>query len=137
MSYEVIEKKLDQIKELLGELDGLLEKSLDEFIKDKTVVRASERNYQLIIDLASDINTQILIEIGRKTPDTYKQSFSDLGKAGVLNSGLVNKMVQCAKLRNILVHEYDFEEDYEKFYSSAKENVGTIKEYARAVNDYI
>ncbi|TSC55303.1 MAG: Uncharacterized protein Greene041679_650 [Parcubacteria group bacterium Greene0416_79] len=75
----------------------------------------------------------MLLESGKKTPDTYKQSFSELKKTGVLSDPLSKKLVVSAKLRNILVHEYDFEEDYERFYKAAKEAAPAYEDYIRAI----
>jgi uncharacterized protein YutE (UPF0331/DUF86 family) len=133
MSRELILKKIEQLKELLAELERLLETPLSKFFNDLKTVRAAERNFELIVEVASDINTQMLLDSGRKTPDTYKQSFVELKKAGVLSDALAKQLVSSAKLRNILVHEYDFEEDYEKFYTSAKEVLPAYREYITAI----
>ena len=136
MSKELILKKLEQIKELLGELERLLAKPLPDFMRDLTVIRAAERNFQLVVELASDINTQILVELSRATPDSYRESFSDLAQVGILPNALEKKLVQSTRLRNILVHEYDFEEDYEKFYRSAKESISVFREYVEVIYNY-
>lgn len=137
MISEIIAKKLDQIGELLKELDQLLAYPLPDFKKDFVKVRAAERNFQLVVELASDINTQLLVEKGGKTPDSYKQSFTDLEKLNVLKSELARQLTASAQLRNILVHEYDFEEDYDKFYYSAKDFIPLYREYLKAVWGYI
>ncbi len=137
MGIEVIEKKLEQIKELLKELSGLVDPPFEKFQRDLIIIRAAERNFQLIVDLASDINTQILVEKGEKTPDTYRQSFGDLGRVGVLEDDLTKRLMISAQVRNILVHEYDFEEDYEKFYNAAKDLIPAYQEYAKRINLYL
>ena len=137
MPKEVLHKKLDQIQELISELEELLSKPFDEFTSSFIYIRAAERNFQLIVDMASDINTHILVANGKKTPDSYKQSFSDLAKINLLYRDLIHKLVNTAKLRNVLVHEYDFEEDYEKFYTSAKESIPPYKEYVRMIYKYV
>lgn len=137
MPAEIIAKKLEQIKELLAELSRLLDMPIESFQKDLVAIRAAERNFQLIVELASDINAQILFENGSKTPDTYKQSFLDLVRMNVLQNDLAKKLTISAQLRNILVHEYDFEEDYERFYRSAKDFIPSYQEYARQINAYI
>ena len=137
MANEIIEKKLDQMKELLSEIRRLTGVPFGVFVKDLTVVRAAERNFQLIVDLASDINIQLLLESGKKTPDTYRQSFTDLGAAGIIDAQLAKKLADSAKIRNILVHEYDFEEDYEKFYSSAKGLLPSYDEYMKVIYTHI
>ncbi len=137
MANELIFKRLDHINELLNELERLLRIPLEKFMRDLTAVRAAERNFQLAVDLASDINTQILIEHGGKTPDTYRESFSALEKTGVLSHDLTRHLIESAKVRNILVHEYDFEEDYEKFYHAAQASVPAYREYAKTIYEYI
>ncbi len=137
MSKEVLLKKIDQIGELLNELDELLTKPLGEFIENFVYVRAAERNFQLIVDMASDINTHVLVMNGKRTPDSYKQSFSDLAKINLLYHELITKLVMTAKLRNILVHEYDFEEDYTKFYSAAKDSIPVYREYIKLMYRYV
>lgn len=133
MSKELILKKLEQLKELLRELARLLLMPPAQFTNDLTTIRAAERNFELIVETASDINTQMLLDSGKKTPDTYKQSFVELKKAGVLSPALAATLVSTAKLRNILVHEYDFEEDFERFYTAAKNAVPAYQEYITAI----
>ncbi len=133
MSKELILKKIEQLKELLAELARLLDVSLPQFIKDLKTIRAAERNFELMVETASDINTQILLDAGKKTPDTYKQSFLEIKKGGILSVELASQLVASAKLRNILVHEYDFDEDYERFYQEAKKAVVAYQNYIRAI----
>lgn len=136
MINEIILKKLDQIKELINELERLLNTSLEMFIKDLVAVRAAERNFQLMVDIASDINTHILIERGSKTPDTYRESFIALEKKGILSHELVRQLAESAKVRNILVYEYDFEEDYEKFYHAARSHIPVYRQYIEIIYHY-
>jgi len=133
MPEEIIQKKLDQMKQLLRELNELFNKPRPEFLKDVVVVRAAERDFQLIVDLASDINTHILIERGKETPDTYRQSFIDIEREGILSTDLAQTLAASARLRNILVHEYDFEEDYERFYESVKQFIPAYQEYIKKI----
>ncbi|MEK7099172.1 MAG: DUF86 domain-containing protein [Patescibacteria group bacterium] len=137
MSSELILKKLEQIQELLQELERLLAIPLEKFVSDLTAVRAAERNFQLTVDIASDINTHILLERGGKTPDTYRESFVALEREGILPRELARRLVDSAKVRNILVHEYDFEEDYEKFYRAARESVPAYREYAKIIYGHV
>jgi len=77
------------------------------------------------------------VEKGEKTPDTYRQSFGDLGRVRVLEDDLAKRLMISAQVRNILVHEYDFEEDYEKFYNAAKDLIPVYQEYAKRINLYL
>ena len=137
MSKEVIIKKLEQLQILLKDLEPLLDKPRKEFEEDIVVVRAAERNFQLIVEIASDINVAILIKETRKTPDTYKQSFSELVKIGIMPQETVADLIVSAKLRNILTHEYEFKEDYGKFYASAKMLLPAYREYTANIKQYL
>ena len=133
----MIEKKISQMKLLMERIDKLLAVSFDEFRGDSTRIAAAERNFQLLVDLASDVNAQILIEKYGRTPDTYRQTFTQLDQEKILSHELTEKLVRGVQIRNILVHEYDFEEDYEKFYCAAKEFLPAYQEYMQAIYRYI
>ena len=137
MSKELIEKKLQQIQALIDQLAEIFTRPFSEFHTDLLAVRAAERNFQLLADIACDINGQILLERDKPTPDTYRQSFRDLAREGILPDPLAHILVASARLRNILVHEYDFEEDYQLFYESAKNFLPSYREYLSAIQKYI
>lgn len=134
MPKEIILFKLDQIGRLVDSLEKLLAKPWPEFKNDEVVIRAAERDFQLIIDVASDINGQMILERGGKIPDTYKQSFSELGKLGLISDDLSVRLSNAAGVRNVLVHEYDIDEDYEKFYQAAKDSISTFREYLKVIH---
>lgn len=137
MGIEIIHKKLEQIRVLLSELETLLSKPFSASYSDMITIRAAERDFQLIVELASDINTMILIEKTGETPDSYRSSFSNLAKLRIFKEDTLSQLTTSAKLRNILVHEYDFDEDYEKFYESAKEFIPAYREYVRVILNFI
>jgi uncharacterized protein YutE (UPF0331/DUF86 family) len=130
MAKEIIEKKINQVMALISRLAALLDCSLLDFKNNETVMSAAERNFQLIVDIACDINTQILLEHQESSADTYVQSFFAMAKIGVIPHALAKELAEGAKLRNILVHEYDFIESDEKFYNSAKKILPAFEEYA-------
>ncbi|MEK7630222.1 MAG: DUF86 domain-containing protein [Patescibacteria group bacterium] len=137
MGLENITKKLERIGELVEELKSLFFGSFAEFEKDFRTVRTAERDFQLIVDLISDINTEIILDRGGRTPDTYKDSMSGLEKLGLLEADISQKLIEAARIRNILVHEYDFEEDHNKFYSSGKTITPFFEEYIKTIHRYI
>jgi len=49
MPTEIIAKKLEQIRELINELSRILNMPFENFRKDLVAIRASERNFQLIV----------------------------------------------------------------------------------------
>lgn len=137
MPKEIIFNKLEQIRELLGMLNGYLRLELSTFRRDATEVFAAERVFQLIINLAIDINIQLLTDKNQMTPDTYQQSFDQLPNIGVLPENLAKELVRGAHLRNVLVHEYDIKEDVGKFYQTAKVLLGPLQQYCEFITEYM
>jgi uncharacterized protein YutE (UPF0331/DUF86 family) len=135
MAKETILKKLEQLTKLLDELKAWLVKNLD-FGRDLPLLRASERNFELIVENATDINALILGELKKPIPDTYQGSFVDLEKAGLIKKELADGLIETAKLRNQMVHEYDFIEDFEIFYAKLAKQISVLEEYQKAIAVY-
>lgn len=137
MSKEFINKKLRQIIQLLSEMEQLLDIPYSVY-KDKfTNIRTAERNFQLIVEQASDINAHISLENGTNTPDTYKDSFREINRLDIIDDSLSKDLTASARLRNVIVHEYDFDEDNFIFYKSAKKYVVSYKDYVVAIEKYL
>ena len=122
---------------LLGELGSLIALPYSEFEKAFTNVRTAERNFQLIIELASDINTHLAVENGKETPDTYKASFKLMTDLKILKENSLPLFIKSSNLRNILIHEYDFDEDNFIFYKSVKSFLPLYEEYMDSVKKYM
>ena len=131
MGKEIIEKKLEQIQSLLKELAEWTSVDFAAFDRTVTLVRSSERNLEMLVELAGDINAAIVLEKQGKTPDSYKDSFLWLKKMGLIEEVLCNKLIDSVKLRNGLVHEYEFELNNRKFYDSIN------KEFIPGYNEYL
>jgi len=122
---------------LLKELQELLEVPFSEFKSAFRNIRSAERDFQLVIELASDINAQIVTDNGAQTPDTYKESFRKMVELKVLDEKLLPDFIKSANLRNILIHEYDFDEDNFIFYKSAKKLLPIYKTYIDLITKYL
>ncbi len=137
MSHDLILKKLEQMKKLLYELQQLLDLPFSQFKNTFTNIRSAERNYQLIVELASDINAHIIIEMGAEPPDTYRESFTRMAAINILDEKSLRSFIKSANLRNILVHEYDFDEDSFIFYKSAKEFIPLYNHYIQLIQKHV
>ncbi len=137
MLNELIAKKLEQMSVLLKELQEVLTMPFSEFKSSFKNIRSAERNFQLIIELASDINTQIVTDLGTQTPDTYKESFKRMAELKILDEKLLKNFIKSSNLRNILIHEYDFDEDNFIFYKSAKEFIPLYEQYMLSIQKHL
>ncbi len=121
----------------MTELGELLALPFSEFKSKFTNIRSAERNYQLLIELASDINTHLIAELGGETPDTYRESFKKMTELSVLDKKYMSDFVKSSNLRNILIHEYDFDEDNFIFYKSAKEFMPLYEYYIVSIQNHL
>jgi uncharacterized protein YutE (UPF0331/DUF86 family) len=118
---------------LLKELEELLALPFPEFKGTFTNVRSAERDFQLIVELASDINAHTIAELGAETPDTYRESFTRMAALKVIDEKSLPAFIKSSTLRNILTHEYDFDEDNFIFYKSAKEFIPLYEQYIQSI----
>ena len=136
MGNEVITRKLYQMQKLLAKLNTILDRPKEEFLKNEYYVGTAERNFQLIVNLAIDINGIIITSKNNNLPDTYYQSFLELGKSDLIDDETAALLAESAKVRNILVHEYNLDDDPEKFYESAKRMIPAYEQYVKAIFKY-
>lgn len=120
----------------MSEVKGLLDIPYSEFKNKFTNIRSVERNFQLIVEFASDINAQIALERGFNTPNNYWESFREIEKLGIISQKISKDLIKSAKLRNILIHEYDFDQDNFIFYKSVKNFMPIYKNYIEAIEKY-
>ena len=134
LNRDIILKKAERIGALVQETQGWTDAAWSDVAGNTALIRACERNLEIMVELASDINALIVLEKTGRTPDSYKESFRALRPLGILEEELSEILVDSVELRNILVHEYDFEADNEQFFRSLKDALlPAYDQYVRAV----
>jgi uncharacterized protein YutE (UPF0331/DUF86 family) len=95
-----------------------------------------ERLIQLIVDVAVDINTHLVVDAGQVAPNDSRSPFLELEKLGVLPSQVVKDIAPSVGERNIIVHQYEDLDD-EIVYASISETLRHYREYIRYVFQYV
>lgn len=113
---EVVERKLEALANYLDELRALRPTDLQEYQADLARRRAIERLLQLVVEVATDINTHLAAESGQ-VPDDYFESFWSAASLGAIDDNLARTLAPSAGLRNRLVHEYEALDDAQVFAS--------------------
>ncbi|MCR4328558.1 MAG: DUF86 domain-containing protein [Patescibacteria group bacterium] len=132
----LVKKKLANLGKYLNELEPILKLSYEEFVKNYREIRTAERDFQLIVDAAVDINVHLLLNSGQQPPEKNYESFIALEKTGVLSETQAKGIAPSAGLRNRLVHEYD-EINPEILHRSLKKFVKSYKEYGMLILRYL
>jgi uncharacterized protein YutE (UPF0331/DUF86 family) len=103
---DLIARKLIILKGYLEELEPFKDITFEEYKKDYVKKRAVERLLQLLVEVASDVSSYVLVESGKAAPKDYYDSFIRAPEVGLLSQALADKLAPSAGLRNRLVHEY-------------------------------
>lgn len=103
----LILRKLAELEEYIGQVKEYQLVSLQDYTSDWKTQRIVERTLQMMVELCIDICNHIIADKKLRTPTSYADSFSVLGKVGLFPESLVTVMAKMAKFRNIVVHHYD------------------------------
>lgn len=132
MNRTLIAQKLAQIAACLLELKPVLQVDHSAFASTPAHFRLAERDVQLIVDSAVDINNHIMIEAGGTPPPTYYESFIALGRLKVIPAARARRLASTAGLRNRIVHQYE-NVDLRILHRSLESLVREYAAYARAI----
>ena len=133
----VICKKLGILIEYYKEFNQLTETlTLETYNKNIMVKRSVEREIQLIVEIATDINNMILKKIDRSPSKDYYNSFIDLAENNVVNMDFALKIAPSTGLRNILIHEYEKIDD-KIVYNSLKNVKMLYLKYIDIISKYL
>src|SRR3990167_5197805 len=99
--------KLELMQEYFSRLDLILSHPEKEIVDDLTLRAAMERNFQLIVDAAIDINTALIQEKKAQPSDDYQGTFVILASTGIIPHELAFAMAPSVGLRNALVDVYE------------------------------
>lgn len=128
INKDTIKAKLNIIRENLLKIKNILELSDVELKGDDLSRSAMERYFQLMVDAAVGINEHIISEEKLEVPSDYFQTFSILGKVGILPHEFSQKIAPSVGLRNQLVHQYE-KIDIDKMLKDIRNNVQDYDQY--------
>ena len=93
----IIDECLRRIDEVRGR-EGLERRDVEEIVI---------LNLQRAIQAGIDVATHVIATEGLGLPDSLADAFSRLGKAGILNEALADRLKRMVGFRNVVVHAYE------------------------------
>ena len=136
IEVEIMRRKLAIIAENLATLKPIETMTRAEYIKDVYKRKATERLLQELIEAAIDINSHLIVQSSKATPDYYYESFIKVGELGIISSNLAEKLAPSAGLGNRLVHEYDLL-DHSLVLESVKMAEELYPCYIKEIEEYV
>ncbi|NJD04144.1 MAG: DUF86 domain-containing protein [Ruminiclostridium sp.] len=133
----IICKKLSVLLEYYKELKKVVKDiSLENYSGQLLIKRTVEREIQLIVECATNINNMILKKLNKGPSKDYFNSFIDLAEDHVLELEFALKIAPSTGLRNILVHEYQKIDD-EIVFRSIENVTKYYLEYIDIISRYL
>lgn len=134
---DIVIRKLTRLKGYLQELSTYKSISWEEYIKAFQNQRTVERLIQLVVDIAVDINTHMLVDEGYAPPsDAYNSFLEASSKLGLFPESFAQSIAPSTGERNIIVHEYEQIDDV-IIYSSIGETLSFYEDYIKHVSTYL
>ncbi len=102
---------------------------------DTRLRKAVERALQLCMEASLDIGRHIIALENLPHPDDNQQVFTILAGAGIVPDTLLAALVEMARFRNLIVHEYTKIDDV-KVYQIFKVNLSDFDRFVNALEAY-
>jgi len=124
----IIETKISSIQKYLERLGRYKKFSQEEIISDPDRQAALERYLYLAVQATIDLGEAVIAFKGFRRPGTYTEVFYILDEAGFIPKQLSEKLVNMAKFRNIVAHDYEAI-DFGIMYGALKNRLTDIEEF--------
>ena len=118
-----IKDKIIEIEKFLEELESVLPKDLEEYLRDWKTKAICERYFEKIIEAAVDLTFLIIKEKELKIPKDDESSFIVLSDNKLVSEELVLKLKNAKGMRNIIAQEYGKIDD-ELVFEAVTEQLG-------------
>lgn len=105
-------------------------------MEDVRLKKAVERSLQVAIEACLDIGRRLIALEGFRYPEDNKDVFRVLYEEGVVPESLLPALVDMARFRNLIVHDYARIDDA-RVYGILKKRLEDFDAYARAVAAYL
>jgi len=104
---------------------------------DNTRLRkAVERSLQVAVEACLDVGRRLIALEGFRYPEGNRDVFQVLGEEEAVPQELLPALLDMARFRNLIVHDYAKIDDA-KVYGILKKRTGDFDEYARAIVAYL
>lgn len=110
--------------------------SFEEYKDNKMLRRAVERSLQVAVEVCLDIGRRTVALEGFRYPEDNQDVFRVLAEEGMVPADLLSTLLEMARFRNLIVHDYARIDDA-RVYSILKKRLGDFDAFAEAVRAYL
>ncbi|AGK60563.1 hypothetical protein Asulf_00542 [Archaeoglobus sulfaticallidus PM70-1] len=136
VDVDLVNRRLVEIKQLLGELRNIVELGLEKFLSNSYLRDAAKYKLIVAIEAAISVCNHIVVRVVKEIPSSYSDCFIILGKHGIISQYLAEKLAYMAKFRNMFVHIY-WKVDDRKVYEIMRKDISDLEEFIEEVKKYV
>ena len=136
IDVDLVNRRLAEIKQLLGELRDIVRLGLEKFLSDSYVRDAAKYKLIVAIEAAISVCNHIVVRVVKEIPSSYSDCFIILGKHGIISQDLAEQLADMARFRNVLVHIY-WKVDDKKVYEIMKKDISDLEVFIEEVKKYV
>ena len=103
---EAVIRRISFAKVELNDLEAFQSTDYETYRKDRMKRRNVERIAENIANVVIDIGKIVLAGENVETPGTYREVFLRMHELEIIPEEMANKLVEIARTRNILAHQY-------------------------------
>ena len=129
-------KYLDAIETYLRQLKELRQYPLNDFLSDWKIYDLVDRKLHLTLESFLTIGEMLIGEFSFRKPDTYADIPRILHENKVIGGTLKDSLVDLARFRNVLVHDYLYL-NHEIVYTRLQKIPAIIEEFIEAVKSFV
>jgi uncharacterized protein YutE (UPF0331/DUF86 family) len=136
INRELIKERAREIGENLVKIRRYAALSDAEFFADERNLYTVLHLLLVTIEATSRICAHLLARMAKKTPASFAECMEGMRELGIVDAALATRLVQMARFRNLLVHQY-WQVDPTRVLAYARENLGDFEAYLAAVDQYL
>lgn len=136
MDHSLIRKKISRLTEYISDLEEQRNVSITEWESNKMLRNHIERTLHKAVEACLDIGKHMIVGLGLRTPENYKDVMIILTEAGILPKEKLNLFKKMAQFRSVIVHDYE-DIDPVIIISILRNELGDLRLFARAIRDKI
>jgi uncharacterized protein YutE (UPF0331/DUF86 family) len=135
---DVVASRLMLLAEYVDELHDYRAQaaSFQVYQDNKILRRAVERTLQVSVEVCLDIGRRIISLEGFRYPESNQDVFKILAEEGEMSLDLLPALLEMARFRNLIVHDYVRIDDA-RVYGILKKRLGDFDAFAEAVRAYL
>jgi len=132
----ILTRLFSELEKAVQKLSDYSKISKQEFLENYEKIDTAKYNFIVAIEAIIDICNHLIAERKLGYPQDYADVMRIIGKEVSFPEGFIDKLVQMAKFRNMLVHMY-WEIEEEQLYKFITENLDGFEIFESFIRSYL